>query len=199
MRINEAGDSIAQRAQGRGGASSSGQPASASSAVGAKPSARTRTGRLAPDDAAHPMPTGMKLLSLYIPLLPSILGLCFARTGLIVAGYGSYTHTDIHRWQHARGAFLHGRYPACHRNAEDPPEEAHHQPHHAHVRCIGGAVRAAASPGPHCRRLLAERAFLAMRGRHVLRIVRHLLLAAPRTRMRQHHRRGVCVQRPCHQ
>lgn len=36
----------------------------------------------------------MKLLSLYIPLLPSILGLCFARTGLIVAGYGSYTHTD---------------------------------------------------------------------------------------------------------
>ena len=94
MRINEAGNSIAQRAQGRGGASASGQPASASSAVGAKPSARTRTGRLAPDDAAHPMPTGMKLLSLYIPLLPSILGLCFARTGLIVAGYGSYTHTD---------------------------------------------------------------------------------------------------------
>lgn len=40
------------------------------------------------------MPTGMKLLSLYIPLLPSILGLCFARAGLIVAGYGSYTHTD---------------------------------------------------------------------------------------------------------
>lgn len=36
----------------------------------------------------------MKLLSLYIPLLPSILGLCFARAGLIVAGYGSYTHTD---------------------------------------------------------------------------------------------------------
>lgn len=94
MRINEAGDSIAQRAQGRGGASASRQPASASSAVGAKPSARTRTGRLAPDDAAHPMPTGMKLLSLYIPLLPSILGLCFARAGLIVAGYGSYTRTD---------------------------------------------------------------------------------------------------------
>ena len=94
MRINEAGDSIAQRAQGQGGASASGQPASASGAVGAKPSARTRTGRLAPDDAAHPMPTGMKLLSLYIPLIPSILGLCFARTGLIVAGYGSYTHTD---------------------------------------------------------------------------------------------------------
>lgn len=40
------------------------------------------------------MPTGMKLLSLYIPLIPSILGLCFARAGLIVAGYGSYTHTD---------------------------------------------------------------------------------------------------------
>ena len=40
------------------------------------------------------MPTGMKLLSLYIPLLPSILGLCFARAGLIVAGYGSYTRTD---------------------------------------------------------------------------------------------------------
>ena len=94
MRINEADDSIAQRAQGRGGASASRQPASASGAVGAKPSARTRTGRLAPDDAAHPMPTGMKLLSLYIPLLPSILGLCFARAGLIVAGYGSYTHTD---------------------------------------------------------------------------------------------------------
>lgn len=94
MRINEAGDSIAQRAQGQGGASASGQPTSASGAVGAKPSARTRTGRLAPDDAAHPMPTGMKLLSLYIPLLPSILGLCFARAGLIVAGYGSYTHTD---------------------------------------------------------------------------------------------------------
>lgn len=36
----------------------------------------------------------MKLLSLYIPLIPSILGLCFARAGLIVAGYGSYTHTD---------------------------------------------------------------------------------------------------------
>ena len=94
MRINEAGDSIAQRAQGQGGASASGQPTSASGAVGAKPSAQTRTGRLAPDDAAHPMPTGMKLLSLYIPLLPSILGLCFARAGLIVAGYGSYTHTD---------------------------------------------------------------------------------------------------------
>ena len=40
------------------------------------------------------MPTGMKLLTLYIPLIPSILGLCFARAGLIVAGYGSYTHTD---------------------------------------------------------------------------------------------------------
>lgn len=36
----------------------------------------------------------MKLLSLYIPLLPSILGLCFARAGLIVADYGSYTRTD---------------------------------------------------------------------------------------------------------
>ena len=94
MRINEAGDSIAQRAQGQGGASASRQPASASSAVGAKPSAQTCTGRLAPDDAAHPMPTGMKLLTLYIPLIPSILGLCFARAGLIVAGYGSYTHTD---------------------------------------------------------------------------------------------------------
>ena len=95
MRINEAGDSIAQRAQGQGGASASRQPASASSAVGAKPSAQTHTGRLAPDDAAHPMPTGMKLLTLYIPLIPSILGLCFARAGLIVAGYGSYTHTDL--------------------------------------------------------------------------------------------------------
>ena len=94
MRINEAGDSIAQREQGREGISASGRPASTSSAAGAKPSARTRTGRLAPDDAAHPMPTGMKLLSLYIPLIPSILGLCFARAGLIVAGYGSYTHTD---------------------------------------------------------------------------------------------------------
>lgn len=94
MRINEAGDSIAQRAQGQGGASASRQPASASSTVGAKPSAQTRIGRLAPDDAAHPMPTGMKLLTLYIPLIPSILGLCFARAGLIVAGYGSYTHTD---------------------------------------------------------------------------------------------------------
>lgn len=94
MRINEAGDSIAQRAQGQGGASASRQPASASSTVGAKPSAQTRIGRLAPDDAAHPMPTGMKLLTLYIPLIPSILGLCFARAGLIVAGYGSYTRTD---------------------------------------------------------------------------------------------------------
>ena len=94
MRINKAGDSIAQRAQGQGGASASRQPASASSAVGAEPSAQTRTDRLAPDDAAHPMPTGMKLLTLYIPLIPSILGLCFARAGLIVAGYGSYTHTD---------------------------------------------------------------------------------------------------------
>lgn len=94
MRINEAGDSIAQRVQGQGGISASGQPASASSAAGAKPSARTRTNHLVPDDAAHPMPTGMKLLSLYIPLVPSILGLCFARAGLIVAGYGSYTHTD---------------------------------------------------------------------------------------------------------
>lgn len=94
MRINEAGDSIAQRVQGQGGISASGQPASASSAAGAKPSARTRTDHLVPDDAAHPMPTGMKLLSLYIPLIPSILGLCFARAGLIVAGYGSYTHTD---------------------------------------------------------------------------------------------------------
>lgn len=94
MRINEAGDSIAQRVQGQGGISASEQPASASSAAGAKPSARTRANHLVPDDAAHPMPTGMKLLSLYIPLIPSILGLCFARAGLIVAGYGSYTHTD---------------------------------------------------------------------------------------------------------
>lgn len=94
MRINEAGDSIARRVQGQGGASASGQPTNVSDTVGAEPSAQTRAGRLAPDDAAHPMPTGMKLLSLYIPLIPSILGLCFARAGLIVAGYGSYTHTD---------------------------------------------------------------------------------------------------------
>ena len=93
MRINEAGDSIAQRAQGQGGASASGQPANVLDAVGTESSAQTR-GRLAPDDAAHPMPTGMKLLSLYIPLIPSILGLCFARAGLIAAGYGIYTHTD---------------------------------------------------------------------------------------------------------
>lgn len=94
MRINEAGDSIAQRVQGQGGASASGQPANVLDAVGTESSAQTRAGRLAPDDAAHPMPTGMKLLSLYIPLSPSILGLCFARAGLIAAGYGSYTHTD---------------------------------------------------------------------------------------------------------
>lgn len=94
MRINEAGDSIAQRVQGHEGMSASGQPTNVLDAAGAKPSAQTRTGRLAPDEAAHPMPTGMKLLSLYIPLIPSILGLCFARAGLIVAGYGSYTHTD---------------------------------------------------------------------------------------------------------
>ena len=94
MRINEAGDSIAQRAQGQGGASAPEQPASVSNAAGAEPSAQTRAARLAPDDAAHPMPTGMKLLTLYTPLIPSILGLCFARAGLIVAGYGSYTHTD---------------------------------------------------------------------------------------------------------
>ena len=94
MRINEASDSIAQRVQGQGGASASGQPANVLDAVGTESSAQTRAGRLAPDDAAHPMPTGMKLLSLYIPLIPSILGLCFARAGLIAAGYGSYTHTD---------------------------------------------------------------------------------------------------------
>ena len=94
MSINEAGDSIAQRVQGQGGASASGQPANVLDAVGTESSAQTRAGRLAPDDAAHPMPTGMKLLSLYIPLIPSILGLCFARAGLIAAGYGSYTHTD---------------------------------------------------------------------------------------------------------
>ena len=94
MRINEAGDSIAQRVQGQGGASASGQPANVLDAVGTESSAQTRAGRLAPDDAAHPIPTGMKLLSLYIPLIPSILGLCFARAGLIAAGYGSYTHTD---------------------------------------------------------------------------------------------------------
>ena len=94
MRINEAGDSIAQRVQGQGGASASGQPTNVLDAVGTESSAQTRAGRLAPDDAAHPMPTGMKLLSLYIPLIPSILGLCFARAGLIAAGYGSYTHTD---------------------------------------------------------------------------------------------------------
>ena len=94
MRINEAGDSIAQRAQGQGGASAPEQPASVSNAAGAEPSAQTRAALLAPDDAAHPMPSGVKLLSLYIPLIPSILGLCFARAGLIVAGYGSYTHTD---------------------------------------------------------------------------------------------------------
>lgn len=94
MRIKKAGDSIVQRIQGRTGASASEQPASVSNAAGAKPSAQTRAARLAPDDAAHPMPSGVKLLSLYIPLIPSILGLCFARAGLIVAGYGSYTHTD---------------------------------------------------------------------------------------------------------
>ena len=94
MRINEAGNSIAQRVQGRGGASASGQPANVSDTVGAEPSAQTRTDHLVPDDASNPMPTGMKLLSLYVPLIPSILGLCFARAGLIVAGYGSYTHTD---------------------------------------------------------------------------------------------------------
>ena len=94
MRIKKAGDSIVQRIQGRTGASASEQPASVSNAAGAKPSAQTRAARLAPDDAAHPMPSGVKLLSLYIPLIPSILGLCFARAGLIVAGYGSYTRTD---------------------------------------------------------------------------------------------------------
>ena len=56
--------------------------------------ASKHSSRPVPDDAAHPMPTGMKLVSLYFPLIPSILGLCFARAGLIVAGYGSYTHTD---------------------------------------------------------------------------------------------------------
>ena len=40
------------------------------------------------------MPTGMRLVSMYFPLIPSILGLCFARAGLIVASYGSYNHTD---------------------------------------------------------------------------------------------------------
>ena len=57
-------------------------------------SRRARTSHPVPDDAAHPMPRGMKLVGLYTPLIPSILGLCFARAGLIVAGYGSYTHTD---------------------------------------------------------------------------------------------------------
>lgn len=94
MGINIAGDPIAQRKQGQTEMPASGQPVSVSGAAGTKSSAQTRTGYLAPDDAAHPMPSGMKLLSLYIPLIPSILGLCFARAGLIVAGYGSYTHTD---------------------------------------------------------------------------------------------------------
>lgn len=40
------------------------------------------------------MPTGMRLVGMYFPLIPSILGLCFARAGLIVASYGSYNHTD---------------------------------------------------------------------------------------------------------
>lgn len=40
------------------------------------------------------MSSGLKLLSPYAPLAPSIMGLCFARSGLIVAGYGSYTRTD---------------------------------------------------------------------------------------------------------
>ena len=56
--------------------------------------ARNHRAPVPPDDASHPMPTGMKLVSLYFPLIPSILGLCFSRAGLIVAGYGSYTHTD---------------------------------------------------------------------------------------------------------
>lgn len=55
---------------------------------------RARTSHPVPDDAARPMPRCMKLVGLYTPLIPSILGLCFARAGLIVAGYGSYTHTD---------------------------------------------------------------------------------------------------------
>ena len=93
MGINIAGDSIARRIQGYAEASAPEQPANVS-AVEAKPSAQTRVARPVPDDAAHPMPSGMKLLSLYIPLIPSILGLCFARAGIIVAGYGSYTHTD---------------------------------------------------------------------------------------------------------
>ena len=94
MGINIAGDSIARRIQGQTETSASEQPAIVSNTAGTKSSAQTRTGHLAPDDAARPMPSGMKLLSLYIPLIPSILGLCFARAGLIVAGYGSYTHTD---------------------------------------------------------------------------------------------------------
>ena len=48
MRINEAGNSIAQRVQGRGGASASGQPANVSDTVGAEPSAQTRTDHLVP-------------------------------------------------------------------------------------------------------------------------------------------------------
>lgn len=47
-----------------------------------------------PDDASTPMPTGMRFVSMYFPLIPSILGLCFARAAIIVSSYGSYTHTD---------------------------------------------------------------------------------------------------------
>ena len=78
----------------RSAAAQGGKAGTGAVAHDARRDPHARASHPAPDDAPQPMPQGMKLISLYFPLIPSIMGLCFARAGLIVAGYGSYTHTD---------------------------------------------------------------------------------------------------------
>lgn len=72
-----------------------------SSPVGSRerevPATRTSAGGATDEasaDASMQNASPAKLLRLFLPLWPSILGLAFGRAGLIVAAYGSYTHTD---------------------------------------------------------------------------------------------------------
>lgn len=63
-----------------------------SKSISSKDNSQQKIGNSA--NSTADMPSGLGLVGLYAPLIPSVLGLCFARAGLIVAGYGSYSRTD---------------------------------------------------------------------------------------------------------
>ena len=200
MRINEAGDSIAQRAQRHGGASASGQPASASKRRRCEPSARKRAHRPAlRPTTPSPYANRHEAAQPVHPAPPLHLWACASRarglslpaTAAIPTPMRGYSPMAACSWRSFMAVIL-----LVIGTRKIRLEEAHHQPHHAHGALHWRRCACCCSPGQHCRRLLAERAFLAMRGRHVLRIVRHLLLAAPRTRDVAAPPPAVCVQRP---